>query len=66
MNITKIKNYVESGDIARINDSISIFCERADELMAKKGGMKFTVLPTTKVKNYNKNTELITLLLKNV
>lgn len=65
MNITKIKNYVESGDIARINDSISLFCERADELMAKKGGMKFTVLPTTKVKNY-KNTELITLLLKNV
>lgn len=66
MNITKIKNYVESGDITRINDSINLFCERADELMAKKGGIKFTVLPTTKVKNHNKNTELITLLLKNV
>ncbi len=63
MNITKIKNYVESGDIARINDSISLFCERADELMA---GVKFTVLPTTKAKNYNKNAELITLILKNV
>lgn len=63
MNITKIKNYVENGDIARINDSISLFCAQADELMSQKGALKFTVLPTKKSVP-SKNAELITLLLK--
>lgn len=66
MNITKIKNYVENGDISRINESISMFCSRADELMSKKCGISCIVTTTSKTSMSGKNSELIALVLKNI